>query len=377
MLAIRLRSNPLAAWLAFVACLGTVAPALGQVSGQEQPLSECEVIARINSEVILACELDWQVRMMFEQRFGPQAKELANSPMLVQARKELLKNLVLGRIDIALLYADFRSNAPGADLPSIKKQLQEPFQKSEIPRLMKVVGVEDETQLEAKLNELGTSLAERREDFIRTMIARTWMTQSTTYDKEVTHDQMLTYYYEHKEEYNQPLRAQWEELMVRFDKHPTKRDAWAAMARLGNEAHTASQAAAVGKPAFAKIAPAKSDGFTADEGGAHDWTTKGSLASEAVDQALFNLPVGQMSPILEGPMGFHIVRVIDRKEAGPTPFVEVQAAIRKGLQDERYQAATEKKLTELKRSARLWTVYTGDLSYEELAALQAGPTQQR
>lgn len=341
-----------------------------QAPTDAQPLSECEVIARINSEVILACELEWQVRLMFEQRFGPQAANLIDSPLLAQAREGLLRRIIVNRIDVALLYADFRSNAPQADMESIEKQLQKPFEESEIPRLMESTGVEDRGELEAKLLKLGTSLEERRQDFVRTMIAQTWMRQAVKYDKEVTHDQMLDYYHEHEPEYDQPDRARWEELMVRFDKHPGKREAWAALARLGNHAHTAASSKAADQPAFEAIAEKHSDAFNADEGGQYDWTTKGSLTAGAVDAALFSQPVGQMSPILEGPIGFHIVRVLERKKAGPTPFSEVQADIRKNLRDERFKAAIDDKLNELKRNARLWTVFTGDLSYEKLAELQ-------
>ena len=353
---------------AALACAPSASPA--QAPAAVKPLSECEVIARINSEVILACELEWQVRLMFEQRFGPEATNLIDSPMLAMAREGLLKRIILNRIDVALLYADFRSNAPQADMASIEKQLQQPFEESEIPRLMETTGTEDVAALEAKLLKLGTSLEERRQDFVRTMIAQTWMRQSVKYDKEVTHEQMLTYYRENKADYDQPDRARWEELMVRFDKYPDKREAWAALARLGNQAHSAASTTAPDQPAFEALAKRASDGYNADEGGVYDWTTKGSLTAGAVDAALFSQPVGQMSPILEGPMGFHIVRVIERKPAGPTPFSEVQAKIRKDLQDERFKGAIDGKLNELKSSARLWTVFTGDLNYETLAQLQ-------
>lgn len=342
-----------------------------------QLMPECEVLARINSEVILACELEWQVRLMFEQRFGPEATGLIDSPMLAMAREGLLKRIILNRIDVALLYADFRSNAPHADMESIEKQLQQPFEEGEIPRLLETTGTEDLASLEAKLLKLGTSLEERRQDFVRTMIAQTWMRESVKYDKEVTHEQMLDFYRENVASYDQPDRARWEELMVRFDKHPSKREAWAALARLGNQAHSAASTAAADQPAFESLAKNESDGFNADEGGQYDWTTKGSLTANAVDVALFSQPVGQMSPILEGPMGFHIVRVIERKAAGPTPFSEVQAKIRKDLQDERFKGAIDVKLNELKRSARLWTAFTGDLSYEQLAKLQEASTVQR
>lgn len=377
---------PLRCRILALAALAAMSPALDSPTraqtpaptGQAELLTECEVIARVNSEVILACELDWQVRLMFEERFGREgAKSIVGSPMFAEGREALLKRLTITRIEMALLYADFRSNAPGADLPSIKKQLQDPWEKQEVPRLMKSVGVEELSELEPRLLELGTSLAERREDFFRTMIARTWMTQSVKIDKEVTHEQMLTHYREHAEDYYQPDRVRWEELMVRFDKHPSKPAAYAALARLGNEANAAARAAVADEPAFGAIATARSDGFTAEEGGAYDWTTKDSLAAERVDAALFTLPPGQMSPILEGPMGFHIVRVLERREAGPTSFREVQGAIRKSIQDERFGVAINGKLTELKKSARIWTLYTGDLSYEELAALQAPPTQTR
>ena len=58
-------------------------------------------------------------------------------------------------------------------------------------------------------------------------------------------------------------------------------------------------------------------GPTSHEGGRYDWTTKGSLVSDVIDQAIFSLPVGKLSRILEDEKGFHIVRVIEREDCGP------------------------------------------------------------
>ena len=77
-----------------------------------------------------------------------------------------------------------------------------------------------------------------------------------------------------------------------------------------------------------------SQSATAKNGGAYDWTTAGSLVSKEIDQAVFTLPVGRMSQVIESDRGFHIVRVIDRKEAGLTPFTEAQVDIRKKLKEE-------------------------------------------
>jgi hypothetical protein len=299
------------------------------------------------------------------------------SPQFAQARSEVMKGMVVSRIEMALLYADFRSKAPQADINAIKKQIDIPFEETEVPRLIETLKVKDRAELEAKLLDLGTSLTERREDFYRTMIARSWLQQSVKISKEVTHEQLIEFYREHESDYDQPNRVRWEELMVRFDKHPSKSEAYAALALLGNDAFVATQATPIGEPAFAAIAPGRSDGFTAADGGVYDWTSQGSLASEQINHALFNSPVGEMSTILEGPTGFHIVRVIERREAGPTPFRDVQAMIREDIYKERSDKAINERMTEMKKTARLWTVFTGDLSYEKLSELSQPQQTQR
>jgi parvulin-like peptidyl-prolyl isomerase len=115
------------------------------------------------------------------------------------------------------------------------------------------------------------------------------------------------------------------------------------------------------------VAKAKSDGFNAKQGGQYDWTSRGSLKTKAIDDALFSLEVGAMSQIVESETGFHIVRVLERKEAGRKPFTEVQVEIRDKLKDERLHTAQEKYLAQLRDEARIETIYTGHISADALA----------
>ena len=89
-----------------------------------------------------------------------------------------------------------------------------------------------------------------------------------------------------------------------------------------------------GKP-FAEVAKAHSQEPHAEDGGLHDWTTKGALRSTVLDEAVFapSLPPGALSPILEDLDGFHIVRVIERQPVNRTPFADVQNDIKKRLHD--------------------------------------------
>ena len=126
---------------------------------------------------------------------------------------------------------------------------------------------------------------------------------------------------------------------------------------------------------FAEIAKAGSHGITASQGGAHDWTTRGALRSQQIDEALFTLDVGQMSDVIETDTGFHIVRVLDRHDAGRTPFTEAQAEIRKILEAKAKKELAGVELDELRDKSRIWTVFDGEFRGSELRARQLGNLQ--
>jgi parvulin-like peptidyl-prolyl isomerase len=125
-----------------------------------------------------------------------------------------------------------------------------------------------------------------------------------------------------------------------------------------------------GKP-FADIAKQRSEGPTASGGGSYDWTTKGSLASKVIDEAIFTLPVGQLSAILDDGQALHIVRVTERSEAGRTPFLEAQVGIRQTLRDERRKREVDDYLAKLKDRTPVWTIFD-DQPATATARTQAG-----
>ncbi len=84
-----------------------------------------------------------------------------------------------------------------------------------------------------------------------------------------------------------------------------------------------------------------------------------------------------MSPIIDGGPMFHIVRVLERKEAGRKGYTEVQADIRDRLKEERFQTEVEKYLTQLRSESRIWTVFTGNTSADVLLGRKPEETQKR
>ncbi len=336
------------------------------LSANAQPLEGGEIVARVDGQIVLASDVLWQVNQIVaanRDRIPPQQMDAA--------RRSILRQQVMGLIDTKLLYADFRRKVPAENLPTIEENLAKPFEENEIPRLVKVLEAKDRHELESLLENHGASLADLQRQFTERTIAGEWLRQMAPKTKPVTHEQMLEYYQEHLADYEFPSQAKWEELMLRFDRVGNDRTAtWRAIAEIGNELWQRVAAnPEVRGAVFTKIAQEKSHGLTAKEGGLHDWTTRGSLRSKAIDEALFSLEVGQLSNIVESEIGFHIVRVLERKDAGRTSFEEAQSKIRTELERGLKQKLVEAELVKLRKKSRVWTAFDGDLSGPQLAKL--------
>jgi len=247
----------------------------------------------------------------------------------------------------------------------------ESFQKKDpyIPRLallMKEHQLLTFAQLDAKLRESGSSLEKQRRAWGEYHIGRVGISQKINSTPEVSHQEMIDYYKEHVEEFGVKAKARFEILTVRFDRFPTKDAAWQAMAAMGNEVF-------FGAP-FSAVAKKGSQEPNAALGGQYDWTNRGSLASEVIDQAIFSLEIGKLSQILEDDKGFHIVRVLERTDSGYVPFVEAQKKIKEAIiaakKDKEFKSYTGG----LRTKTPVWTIYDAPTEVADVPATGGNPT---
>jgi hypothetical protein len=337
----------------------------GDVAPVPPTIDGCQVIARVDGQVVLACELLWRVNVKLEEN-----RDKIPPDQFEAVRDQLMQMTLASMIDQKLLYGEFRRNVPSENMPKIEANLEPYFIEKEIPELMKELDVKSQRELEQKLSQLGSALEDTKRNFNEKVIASEWIRSKLKghYSEEVSPEEMVEYYRDHRAAFEFPSKARWEELMVRKSGIPAQaQEGYARLAQMGNDVwpHVAAGVPAT-TPLFGDVAKAKSQGVNASKGGLYDWTSKGSLKAAVVDEAIFSLPVGQMSPILDSGTGFHIVRVLERTEAGCRPFSEVQNDIREKLKDERMAAAQKKYIADLRKNAKVWTVYTGDTTAEAL-----------
>jgi hypothetical protein len=227
--------------------------------------------------------------------------------------------------------------------------LEKQFDEVELERLLKQSGVGGRRELDQKLRSLGTSLETQRRTYCQRYLAHMWLEQHVKPSEEVNHDQMLRYYHDHQAEFTKPARASWEELMVDFAKYPNEDAAYAAICRLGNAVLAGTQ--------FGGVARAGSDGVTAAQGGQRNWTSQGSLVCKEIDQALFSLPIGKLSPVIKSANGFHIVRVMDREDAAVTTFLQAQVEIKDKIIQQRTKKQTQDYMAEITAKTPVWTIF--------------------
>jgi parvulin-like peptidyl-prolyl isomerase len=314
--------------------------------GIPEKFNGTEVIARLPGEVILASDVLPGVEETVERAIAsgqlPESKATTLRYHLMQQRLQQL-------IDTKMVFIEARREIPKENMAKIKQRVKEDYEKKQLPKLIDGEKIKSRAELLKVMREAGTSLEDQERQYFERSVAAQYVHKSVGEDKEITHQEMLSYYHEHVQEYETAPRVRWEHVMVRFSNYPSKDEAYTKIASWGNEIY--------GGAPFSGIASKHSDDLSSENGGQHDWTAKGSLASEPIDHAIFALPVGKLSPILEDDRGFHIVRVVERQELTRKPFGEVQAEIKKRIKGDRDGAALKKYLAELRKKIPVWTIF--------------------
>ena len=303
------------------------------------------VVARVGPEVVLEADLLTPKAVEFLEKVTP-----GMPPEKVrELRLQICQQVLPQHIETLLVYVDACREIPADKLPEIRENVDRAFDEQQLPRMMKEANSPNSMEFEKSLRARGTSLDRMRKMFFERGLAQEWMRKNVKADEEVPYAELIAWYQNHLAEYDYPAKARFEALTVKTGLKRSRQQAWGILAEMGNEV-------LAGRP-FEEVAKGRSEGPTAPGGGEFDWTSKGSLASASLDEAIFSLPVGQLSAIIEDGEQLHIVRVVERKDAGRIPFTEAQVGIRDTLITDRRMEATDAYLEKIRQRTPVWTVF--------------------
>jgi parvulin-like peptidyl-prolyl isomerase len=167
-----------------------------------------------------------------------------------------------------------------------------------------------------------------------------------TRDITVGEDEIRNYYDSNPGEFSLPERIQVSQILL-----PTESKAvevW-ERARLSDDA------------GFRALASSESIGPEASEGGVMGIFQKGQLPAE-MEEAIFAMREGEVSPIVESSYGFHIFRLDKRFEPEKISFEDAAPAIRRKILDLKAEAIRRRHLAELKERLD-WRIFPENLSF--------------
>jgi parvulin-like peptidyl-prolyl isomerase len=356
----------------------------GDETGEDQTLAGTEILAIVGDRHILQGDVMPRVLMAVQpvlDKLTVEEKYLQRRE-IEQQKSRLLQQMLMQEVETKLLYMAFLQDLSVDQRQTaeehIESKLKEMFedavlemlkkialadkqetrdlfrsapQVARLAKLMDMDGIETIAELDQLLSRFQTSVELERDSFKERNLGRSFVSDKIRKRPEVNHREMLKYYRENIDKYEFDSTARWEQLSVYFENVDSRDDAYTAVATMGNEVLQGAK--------LEVVARRGSQDSRAAEGGLHDWTPKGSLVSEPIDLAVFHLPLEKLSRIIEDGRGFHIVRVLERRQAGRVAFQDVQKEIKKKLLEGKQQDRIDKLLKELRDAIPIWTVYDG------------------
>jgi peptidyl-prolyl cis-trans isomerase SurA len=299
---------------------------------QAQTKTVEEIVALVNSDIILKSELD---RELTKLRAGlaapaPQGGGLSGA-QLEQAFAEQSKNKLRDLIDQALLLQKAKEMDMTADLELIKT----------MERMRQEYKFESLDALEKAIVEQGNNIDEFKQE-IKTRYLTGQVLGREVYGKVIiTVEDMRKYYDEHKKDFDRPEGVHIRMITVSIENRGPE--------QIASQKQKAEEALAAIKKGddFAEVAQKFSEAENAQDGGDLGFFEKGQLNKSLEDEAL-KLEKGQTTDVLTMPYGFVIIKVDDKHTGGVLPFELAQKEIQDTLFSQRVQPKIREYLTKLR-----------------------------
>ena len=161
----------------------------------------------------------------------------------------------------------------------------------------------------------------------------------------VTKKEIDEYYKAHKDEYNAPPEVRLQQILLLTPAEATPQE----VEQIRERAEQIYAAIKQGEDFNAMVKNYSQDA-TAATGGDMGVFRQGELFS-ALDKAAFTLIVGEVSPVIQTPKGFHIIRVLDKKDRKQMTEEEKRDEIDALLYNQKVESGIKKWIKELKKKS--------------------------
>jgi peptidyl-prolyl cis-trans isomerase SurA len=279
------------------------------------------IVALVNNEVITLSELEETVKPLADQ-VKQTSTPGERAEKLKKVRKEVLDHLV----DSKLLDQEIK-----------KRKIEVPDRDVDaaIAEVLKSTNL-SENDLKKVIAREGMTYSAYRQK-IREELGKMRLVTREIKSKIVIEEETLRKAYrENLDKFTDPLEVKIQQIFFPVPQNSSEEEIHV----IRKEARSILERARKGED-FAELAKKYSRAPEASEGGVLGYFKHKELMPE-LEEVGFKLKVGEISDLVSSPMGFHILRVLERKGGEPRPFAAVESKIR----DEMIQIEAEKKYNE-------------------------------
>jgi len=209
-----------------------------------------------------------------------------------------------------------------------------------IQQLLKENNFKTEAQLEnALMQSTGMTLKEFKENQKTQNTARTVINQLVVRKIQVDDAEMQAYYAQHQSEYESPFTYSLQEIVM-FYNDQNRASVLAKMEECRKLIMT-------NKLGFGEAVQKYSEAGSKDYNGEMQNLKKGDL-NKKLENAALSLKLEEVSPVIDIPGSFHIVRLTEINKPKARPFKDVKDDIRNKIREPQIDAAIKKFIAELK-----------------------------
>jgi peptidyl-prolyl cis-trans isomerase C len=197
------------------------------------------------------------------------------------------------------------------------------------------------------LKRLRMTESELKEEFTRRMIVKKMIDEVIASKVLITPDETKNFYESNPNYFQAPERVRASHILVKLDPKATEAEKAAARKKLED----ISMRIQKGED-FAALAKEFSDCPSASKGGDLDFFQRGQMVAP-FEEAAFSLKPGETSGIVETQFGYHLIKVVDKKESGIIPYDEIKANIESHLRQQKVNEKYALFMEELKSKAKV------------------------
>lgn len=310
--------------------LGVMCFSLSFSAAAKQELLD-RVVAVVNDDVITQSEMDGLLRPLYEEYMRDYSGQTVMRK-LAEAQEKLLSQLIEDR----LVYQE-----------AVKKKLT--VGEAEINRELTAFKERfgGEANFEEVLRHENLSVKDLEEKIKKQALIRKLHEMEVRSKVIVSPREIEEYFAQHQSDFSAPEQIRIRSLTIKKSdesraKGVTDED---ALSRL-----RALQARAQQGEDFDKLVEENSEDRHADQGGKGNWILRGQMIP-AVDEVIFNTPEGQITDMIETPIGYHLFKVVEKQAPVQRTFEQVRDQIDEILFQQKTEERFDRWMEDLRKDA--------------------------